>query len=433
MSRPGARGFVLVGVVMMVLALTIIGLSLYSLSGYESQFFGRSLFDRQALYAAQGGVELAKAMLSTPLGSPPEYGLSNVSRVIGREGIVSALAWQEDPPDTAGPIDWSRNVHVRVGVVVNGVQRTVEGEFSGGVRRSPYDHLFTCPTAIVNVNPTPGINRPTILVGKVWQTVTTASDTAWTQSLDDDSRVQIIPEQAPSPASAAFLTSNGPGDLAPISWEETPPTTYLDMDAGSDTDARFFRSPPDERTTHHTTMSPYFDFFSQRRVIVRVRGTAIWLVPRGTQIEGEFIVRRLAGATTGTLVMVVGPNERYVYPAPFTAPGEDNRQYGPIFENGIRLENTSLFLVSHGIARIKRPYAGPEAVANGISVFAQRIEFEGPEYGDPRKDMRLEYPAWLEPIAQSLTSRGLLPGATGVASGEWTLRSGTWTTSPGLQ
>lgn len=433
MIRPGARGFVLVGVVMMVLALTIIGLSLYSLSGYESQFFGRSLFDRQALYAASGGVELAKAMLATPLGSPPEHRLSNVARAIGREGIVSALAWQENPSDSSGPIDWSRTVHVRVGVDVHGVRRTVEAEFTGGVQTSPYEHLFTCPGAIVNVNPTPWNNRPTILVGKVWQTVTTSSDTAWTESLDDDSRVMILPDEAPAPASAAFITARGPGDLAPISWGQGPATTYLDMDAGSDTGARFFHSAPDESTTHHASMSPYFDFFSQRRVIVRVRGTAIWLVPRGTQIEGEFIVRRLAGATTGTLVMVVGPNERYVYPAPFTVPGEDNRQYGPIFENGVRLENTSMFLVSHGIARIHRGYPGDELVANGISVFAQGIEFEGPEYVDPRKDMRLEYPAWLEPVARSLTSRGLLPGATGIASGEWTLRAGTWTTSPGLQ
>lgn len=433
--RGKDRGFVLVGVVMMVLALTIIGLSLYSLSGYESQFFGRSLFDRQALYTASGGVELAKNLLSTPLGSPPEYRLSNVTRAIGREGIVSALAWQEDPADSSGPLDWSKNVNVRIGVDVHGVQRTVEAQFSGGIRRNPYHHLFTCPDAIVNINPNPGNNRPTILVGKIWQTIRSSADTAWTQSLDDDTRIQFVQGEAPEPAAAAFISAHGPGDAAGISWGQGPATTYLDMDAGSDTGVRYFHSTPDESTTHHATLSPYFDFFSQRRVIVRVRGTAIWLVPRGTQIEGEFILQRLAGAASGTLVMVVGPNERYVYPAPFTIPGDDYRNYGPIFYNGIRIatSNTSMFLVSHGVARIERPYAGDELVANGISVFAHRIEFEGPEYQMPRKDMRLEYPAWLEPVATSLYSRGLLPRGIGVATGEWTLQAGTWTTSPGLQ
>jgi hypothetical protein len=434
-ESPG--GFVLVGVVMMVLALTIIGLSLYGLSGYESQFFGRTLHDRQAFYAASGGIELAKSLLATPLGSPAEHRLSNVTRAIGREGIVSAVAWQDNPPDTTGVVDWSDSITIRIGVDVHGSTRTVQARYMGSTSRNPYLHLFTCPGTIWNDNPQPGLNRPTILVGRIWQTVRSSADTAWTSSLDDDTRISFVAGEAPEPDAASFLAAHGSSAVqAGISWGQGPPRTYLDMDAGSDTGVRYFYSAPDESTTSHALMSPYFDFFSQRTVIVRVRGTAIWLVPRGTQIEGEFTVQRMAGASTARLVMVVNPNGRYVYPAPFTQPGDDFRHYGPRFENGVQVAdaNTSLFLVSDGTVRIDRPYAGSELTAQAVSVFGHRIEFKGPEYNLPRKDMRLEYPAWLEAVATDLYVRRLLPRArVTTATGEWTLNPGSWTSSPGLQ
>jgi hypothetical protein len=58
-SPEDDRGFVIVGVVMFVLALTILGLSLFSLSSYESQFLNRSLAREQAcgLQHPFGGVD----------------------------------------------------------------------------------------------------------------------------------------------------------------------------------------------------------------------------------------------------------------------------------------------------------------------------------------------------------------------------------------
>jgi hypothetical protein len=54
-SRPSGHGFVLVGVVMFVLALTILGLSLYGLSTYEGQFFTDTQSEEQALFQAEAG------------------------------------------------------------------------------------------------------------------------------------------------------------------------------------------------------------------------------------------------------------------------------------------------------------------------------------------------------------------------------------------
>src|SRR6266516_3851897 len=61
---PEQRGFVLVGVVMFVLALTILGISLFTLSNYESQFFDASYNQSQAFYDALSGIERTKYILA---------------------------------------------------------------------------------------------------------------------------------------------------------------------------------------------------------------------------------------------------------------------------------------------------------------------------------------------------------------------------------
>lgn len=430
--RAAERGFVLVGVVMMVMALTIIGISLYSLSGYETQFFSRTLFDRQALYRASGGIELAKALLSEQL---PDYRLSNVTRAIGREGIVSAIAWQDSPPDSSGPIDWGQEVHVRIGVQEFGATRTVEATFNGSTEESPYHKVFTSSTSISTLHE--NNNRPTILVGDLWQHIGSSADTAWVFDLDDDSRTRFVAGEPPTPRSAQFLTAHGPGTLAGMTGSPSTPgpgNTTITMDTGSDTGIGYFRTNTDPLTDHYVTMSPYFDFYSQRNVTVRVRGTAVWLVPRGLQIEGDFTVERLPGANAARLVLVIGPNERYIAPAPFL-PAGDESHYGPIFEKSIWItsSNTCMFIASHGTARISRAYnAGPQAVAGAISVFANRIEFQGPEYHDPRRDMTLAYAPWMATLADQLYQAGCLPGWNGTSTGEWTLVAGSWTSSPGL-
>lgn len=426
-----ARGFVLVGVVMMVLALTIIGLSLYSLSGYESQFFGRSLFDRQAFYSASGGVELAKALLSTPLGSPPDYRLSNVSRAVGREGVVSAVAWQDGPPaDSSGSIDWDAPIHLRVGVSVNGVQRTVEGTFDGGEQRNPYHYVFTCPGTITTQ--VEGNNRPLALIGEVWQTIRDEdNDKRWTAALDAQSSITFADGDAPHPASAEFIAAHAPGDTATRRYPDSPDSSLvLTMDARmSPNQVRFF-APHVDSLTLSTGNLAFFDTYTQRNTYIQVAGTAVWIVPRGTRFENEFTVRLIPGASSGTLVMVVGPNERW--------PG--STEVGPWFEKGIQISPVvvggalpSVFLVTHGTARIHDEIQTQDIFARRISVFANNIDFQGPPYNMPRDNMWLEYGNSMKSLATTLKSLGALPGTTGMSPNTWALRRGTWTSSPGLQ
>ena len=62
-AEPSEGGFVLVGVVMLVLALTILGLSLFSLSGYEAQFMRASYQRTQLFYDAVSGIDRTKTIL----------------------------------------------------------------------------------------------------------------------------------------------------------------------------------------------------------------------------------------------------------------------------------------------------------------------------------------------------------------------------------
>ena len=50
-----ARGFMLVGVVMFMLALTILGMSLFALSSYEAQFYTASASREQSMQNAESG------------------------------------------------------------------------------------------------------------------------------------------------------------------------------------------------------------------------------------------------------------------------------------------------------------------------------------------------------------------------------------------
>src|SRR5882762_4373424 len=106
-AAPSAgKGFVLVGVVMFVLALTILGISLFGLSTYEAQFYGESSNALQAFYSAAGGIERAKFVLVSQ--KTLESVTDNLTQPGGVEGVVYARAWfTDDPQDSTGPIDLS--------------------------------------------------------------------------------------------------------------------------------------------------------------------------------------------------------------------------------------------------------------------------------------------------------------------------------------
>ena len=84
------RGFILVGVVTFMLALTILGLSLFALSTYEAQFFYSSAAREQSLQNSESGMEVVKALLDA---APAQLQVAHLAE--GQSGITRAIAFQQ--------------------------------------------------------------------------------------------------------------------------------------------------------------------------------------------------------------------------------------------------------------------------------------------------------------------------------------------------
>lgn len=430
--RPsGSTGFVLVGVVMMVIALTIIGLSLYSLSGYETQFFGRSLFERQALYSGSSGIELVKQLLLSDQGSPAVPRLSSAALAVGREGVVSAIAWQVSPPDTTGEVDWGQDVFIRVGVNVNGVTRTIEGRFTAVDRDNPYHYLLTVPGILRYGDPGDVLTgrapvRMRTRAGGAWQNIP-PGDTLWKDEVEfPEGPVPVVVGNAPVPSSAQFITDHLGGATAATMTLAGGSIVYntITLDAGSG--SGFFTSPASDPVASLAERNGW-DFVSQRNLRVRVRGTAVWLVPAGIRFSGGVTFERLNPFNDANLVIVSGPNGRYA--------GEQD--VGVHFFNGIEInpdfdERVNVFVVTHGSMKDKEDGgASDHNKANSLCIFAQNYTMlpgtpQGSNY------MYRRYRSTMTAVADDLLGRGLLPQPVGGTAKSLDLVAGSWTTSPGL-
>jgi hypothetical protein len=429
-GRENAHGFVLVGVVMMVLALTIIGVSLYSLSSYEAQFFGRSRFERQALYSASGGVELVKVLLVTPIGSPPQLRLSNAKRaegrVIGRDTLLRAVAWQDSPLDSTGPIDSSQPVHIHVSASVNGATRTVIASFIPHQPDLPYWRLFTSSAPILLA---PSLARLRA-DGGAWHPVQNSSDSAWIGGLQSSSRIALTASAPPVASIANFMTDHYPApgspDSARITYSAFPPpyaTITLTMDAGSASASGFYRSRSDMWTVSQSLL-PIFSYFTDANTHIFVRGTAVWILPKGIYCIGEFVVDRLVAGEEANLVIVAGPNGA---PVP-------NPLAGAWFSKGISTpnDNVNVFVVSSGSVLISDASISPINIeARRLSVLGQDVVLSGPALGT--HTLRFEYAPDQKPIATDLYNRGLLPPFSGMTMQAFEKVAGSWTAYPGLQ
>lgn len=427
------RGFVLIGVVVMVLALTIIGISLYSLSGYEVQFFGRSYDERRATYAASGGVELVKMLVTSPIGNPATARLSSAGLAVGREGVTSAIAWQTNPNDTSGPVQSGKPVFIRVTATVNGQAYTAGGMFTPSGRRNPYQYLYTMSGLLRYADPgdppapAPWNARGDVVVrGNSWQNVP-PSDTTWKTApfVNVGTSFKTDASQAPLPASAQFITAHWAGATqVSMNISGGGPTQVNRIDFDAEDDPTFFRlrNTDPNGITDPLVLSSY-DFVSGRNLRIRVAGTAVWLVPAGLYFNNGVTVERLSGGTTPNLVIVVGPNGRY--------PGATD--IGPFFENGIEIANrtdVNVWVVTHGSIKDKEAGgASDHNVAESICFFGLNYTMLPGYRVNPANQMVRKYAPSMGPVADDLLSRGLLPQPIGGISTGLDLVPGTWTES----
>jgi hypothetical protein len=247
---PDERGFILVGVVTFMLALTILGLSLFALSSYEGQFFASSASREQALQDSESGMELVQALLAAPTSD-----LHTAHRAEGQLGITSAMAYQRRSAswsDTAssGPVNWDSTMVIVVSARRGGIERTLMASYLPASTQNPYQRLMAAGlgiTALIEHSSPPSSLR---LTGPVWQPVASPS-TPLGQTVCSRTRAGAIESGTPP-----LVQANAFVDAQAGFWPRCRRATCTDNNnyrlrsSGLDVVAfTFFQSPADRPTT----------------------------------------------------------------------------------------------------------------------------------------------------------------------------------------
>jgi hypothetical protein len=416
--RPGEAGFVLIGVVIFVLALTIIGISLFSLSSYEAQFLQRSIDGEQAFQSAVGGIERAKFALAQTdsLPSVTENLPENVT-------AARAIQMQSSGPDSTGPVEWvpGRTVLIRVTTEVNGQRRTVEGNFDPGVAQGYYSQLVTVGGGIevrsVGTYVPTDRSNTVYLGGTVWES-SPQPTTTWTSILaaGPDS-IQKSP-LVPAPGTDAFFAQHYAASqpATKVTPGANPPRYRLDVGGP---DVGYFRSP-DESNTNYSLFEPFPGIIQ-----IHVRGLAVWLLPRGIRFDYRPTISGIGSPGDDCLVIVAGRT------GPVADP--ENPDAGIWFNGGLETEipvilvSSEKVLIWHG-----NNHVGSETNtrADDIAIFARSLSLMGPNVGEGTVELRRQPGGPLDSrFLGQLVSDDALPDIGGSNGHHLTLIPGTWQAS----
>jgi hypothetical protein len=417
---PDERGFILVGVVTFMLALTILGLSLFALSSYEGQFFTASASHEQALLDSESGMELVQALLAAPSSR-----LETAHQAEGQLGVTSAMAyqrWSGSWVDTtsSGPINWDSTMVVVVSARRGGVVRTVMASFLPTPAQNPYQRLMAAGAGIVS-NTENGSHPDRFRInGAVWQPVASFSDTSWTGDVAWDSGRPLQRGAPPPPAADPFVDAP-PGPLvAPGSDYSNNNNYHLTFPLSPATPTYFSlpaEKPMKQRNEEDDPQFTRYSFYTGADVTLHVSGTAVWLIPQGVYFKDQVHVVASPPGVTSTLVIVSKANGR--------DPADPN--LGIRFGGGLDIPNgdVRVFLVSQGnISVIHHTDKGETHDALSLSIVAGgRIEIGGP---DNSNFFRLAHDPAMDALADELLAEGALPPLFGATEARFVLAHNSW-------
>ena len=415
---PDERGFILVGVVTFMLALTILGLSLFALSSYEAQFFMASVAREQSLQNSESGMELVKASLAAP-----NSRLEDAHRAEGQLGITRAMAyqWRSDlATDTTsqGPVNWDSTVVIVVAAKSGGVERSLQARFIPGPVEDPYKRLLAAGLG-VSVNTKNSSNPDRVqLSGRVWQPVASDADTSWTGYADWNTGRPIERGAPPAPMADAFVD-----DLLSAPTEDPSPGTNLSDEEDyemrfvqvSPTSPTVFHSPPSPNDHHHDEDPQYatYSFYVGANLDIKVQGTVVWVVQQGVCFDDRVTVDVVNSNVPSTLVIVAKAN------------ASENR--GLWFKGGLDVKGgVRVYLVTQGDVSLVHIHDNEEThSAPAVSIVAGgRIEIGGPKDSDT---FTLTYdPATMDALADQLLAQGALPPVMGGTGANFTVARQTW-------
>jgi hypothetical protein len=421
--RPGGAGFVLIGVVIFVLALTIIGISLFSLSSYEAQFLQRSIDREQAFQSAAGcGIERARFVLTLP-----DAQLDNVQDSLP-PGVVRTVAIQGE--DSTGAVDWGINadsVLIRVTAGRVGAQRVVEAYFRPVVTLNFYSSLITVSKGIEVEDESPlepeDRDRTVLLDGPVWES-SGDNPNRWLQHLlmpPDPDSIRTSPD-VELPDVAPFLSPSGRLASAQpvVRFEPGPNSVSYTLDASGTSGVPGYFGPTDSDANFslHSGMTNAF-------CTIQVRGLAVWLLPRGAMFyQGTTIT---GDPDTDCLVVIAGPMTGTVGYS--SAPGPTSS----ICFLGYLRAQIPVILVSNGEVLLWHENDNNvDGFANDLAIFARSVRLMGPEVGAvPRALLQLHRNLdGVGPLntlfLDALASQGALPNASSVGGRRLDLIPGTW-------
>ena len=408
------RGFILVGVVTFMLALTILGLSLFALSSYEAQFFNASAAREQSLQNAESGMELVKALLAQPTAR------LEVAHLAERQvGVTSALAWQQrsaSATDTtsSGPVDWGSPIVITVSAKSGGIERTLQQQFTPQSAENPYKFLVACEGSLTYDQSNSTDPSLMVMAGRVWQPVQSAADTVWTRQVAWVSGRPVRADTPPLPRADAFVAthlsapepSGSSGSIAlkdaaqyEIKFENSDPSTpaFFHLDP-NDPDAKPSGNHP-ENDPEYTQ----YDFYANARITLRVRGPVVWVIGGGAAFKG--VVTVFSEGTPSTLIIVAGASGR--------DPRDTNRALW--FQGGLQSSdgNMRVFLVSqHDIAMVHMNEKTADHDAHNVSIVTGGdVVLEGPA---PSHQFDLRYSALvMDALADDLLAKRALPSLAG--------------------
>jgi hypothetical protein len=303
-TRPAGRacrgeaGFVLIGVVIFVLALTIIGISLYSLSSYEAQFLQRSIDSEQAFQSAVGGIERAKFALA-------KTGILDSVCVSLPAGVDTTMAFQDG--QTTGAVSWdpAKKVALHVVANVNGMRRVMDAEFTpiDTVVVSYYSSLVTVRDGITVMDQAPGSptnrDRTVLLSGTIWDG-SGLPPSGWVPHVYPPPPDDILTSPGvPLPDVGPFLDRPGKIDLATPVTATGMPADPINLTTPPNTPAYFVSENQDAQGNFS------FSSYGRNYCEIQVSGIAVWLLPQGGMFYQDTYVR--GNPATDCLVIIAGP------------------------------------------------------------------------------------------------------------------------------
>lgn len=394
-SRPPAGGFILVGVVMFVLALTILGLSLFTLSSYEAQSITLSHSRQQGMYDAESGIEMVKVLIM----APPNRSLARATAAVGSRNIVSAVAMQHrlgGSWDSTGTVTADSTVLIRVTSVNYGERRTLEARFRPKPLRDYYKRLFTVANSVLveNAELTPPVNHPAAqlkLSGGCWQYVDFPGDTTWLKTQTTwTGRTFDFTEPVSMPNVTDYVATHP----TPYS-----PDTVL---TGNIRTLDFSIHPNNTSIAYYRTLSnptpgSPFTYEDNKETVIYVKDTVVWIAPAGIRFEYKVELHKKQD-NRAVLIIVAGANNAF--------PTNSTSDYAIHFKGGLGVKNNqvSVILVTADRVVIEFVNSGNSysGTVDNLSVLCRDLQLMGPNDKAPNYDLILGHQPSMDDLIERL-------------------------------